>query len=147
MWVMMSPREIMKIHKLKHVGKLFKLSKVCKSVFTPNQSKSNQADWMPFATNMSWTTFTAQRSVFVLWLPIMNLSNAVPTQHNKLDFIVVAWLDLQWCEVPHPTVAAQFTQLWVCFKLFKTNFSHSSDSWVKIPHVFVRHSYLLPLAS
>lgn len=73
----------MKIHKLKHVGKLFKLSKVCKSVFTPNQSKSNQADWMPpwmtFASNMSWTTFTAQQSVFVLWLPIMNLSNAVPT--------------------------------------------------------------------
>lgn len=114
--------------------------KVCKSVFTPNQSKSNQADWMPpwmtFASNMSWTTFTAQRSVFVLWLPIMNLSNAVPTQHNKLDFIVVAWLDLQWCEVPHPTVAAQFIQLWVCFELFKTNFSHFSSLWVKIPLVF-----------
>lgn len=93
---MMIPRELMEILKLKHFGKLFKLSQVCKCVFTPNQSKSNQADWVPlsmtFASNMSWTTFTSQQSAFV---PIMNLRNAVATRRNKLDFLVVAWLALQ----------------------------------------------------
>lgn len=124
----MSPWNFMKHSQIKPWWQAIQIKQ---SLFTPTRSKSNQADWMPpsmtFAFNTSWTTFSAPQSVFVLWLPIISLSNVAPTQHNKLHRIVVGPYNV--VSPPHHhhhTVATQLVQLQACCELFS---SHFTDSW------------------